>query len=781
MKKALLLLPLLTLVLFSSARVIEKTYHFNHYSITRSGDYDKIHFEGLLLSGKAGEPALPYLPVKIALPPGEIVETIEVIPNGLTDIPGKINLYPMQHSQPLSSDKTNEFIVDVNIYHSSQKFPQSLTGEISTYFLKGASIGMTSLTPVVYYPKEKRISYYSSITLKIHTRKSDQAVSALKNLKINKEDVVFLKKFVDNPQVINQYPLVKFTQGDYNILIITGSQYFSAFEPLEHLYLRRGLRSQLVDVNTINQQMTGLDLQEKIRNYIIQEYQGHGISYVVLGGDVNIIPARGFYCHVQSSSVYEDWNIPADLYYSALDGNWDNNGNQVWAEIGEDDLLPEVSVGRLPFNNLQEAQILINKSISYQDTPVVPELNKVLLLGEKLWENPETWGEDYLDLLIGNKMDNGYNTNGIYTTADIEKLYDKDLPQPWTSQQFLNTLSEGAPAIYHSGHASTQYNLRLFSWDLNDNMFSAMNGTEHNYGVIYSHGCYAGAFDDDCIAEDMLKLNTFAVEYIGNSRFGWFNEGQTEGPSEHLNREFVNALYHQQDYRIGFTHLKSKIASSGWVNAPGQWEEGALRWCYYCCNVLGDPVLGIWTDIPVAMQITCPPAVQAFSTQMSVHVNDGIGAVEGVTCAFLKGNQLYGAAVTDNTGTAVIQFDEIPVTTGQGEVVVSGYNRLATATPVSITGTVGITDISEYQEISVYPNPAAENIQLLFNSKESGSMDITLYSINGKAVGSKENIKYLSGINTFDFSGLIKDLPAGIYTLTVKTSKTARAFKIIKS
>jgi len=85
-----------------------------------------------------------------------------------------------------------------------------------------------------------------------------------------------------------------------------------------------------------------------MRNYIISEYQAHGIEYVLLGGDDELVPHRGFYCIVYSSSTYEDSDIPADLYYSALDGSWNDDGDGYWGEIGEDDLLPDISVARFP-------------------------------------------------------------------------------------------------------------------------------------------------------------------------------------------------------------------------------------------------------------------------------------------------------------------------------------------------------------------------------------------------------------------------------------------------
>ena len=110
---------------------------------------------------------------------------------------------------------------------------------------------------------------------------------------------------------------------------------------------------------------------EKIINFILQEYPNNNIEYVLLAGDVEHIPYRGFYCHVQSSSVYEDYNIPSDLYYSALDGNWSNNSNNKWGEIGEDDLLPEIPVARIPASNENDLNNMINKIKSYQDNSCI--------------------------------------------------------------------------------------------------------------------------------------------------------------------------------------------------------------------------------------------------------------------------------------------------------------------------------------------------------------------------------------------------------------------------
>jgi len=80
-----------------------------------------------------------------------------------------------------------------------------------------------------------------------------------------------------------------------------------------------------------------------------------------------------FFCEVQSSSLYSDDDIPADLYYSALDGTWNDDGDNLWGEIGEDDLLPDVSVGRMSFSNSAELANILNKSMMYQENPILGE------------------------------------------------------------------------------------------------------------------------------------------------------------------------------------------------------------------------------------------------------------------------------------------------------------------------------------------------------------------------------------------------------------------------
>jgi hypothetical protein len=146
--------------------------------------------------------------------------------------------------------------------------------------------------------------------------------------------------------------------------------------------------------------------------------------------------------------------------------------------------------------------------------------------------------------------------------------------------------------------------MRLNISDITNANFSQVNGTVHNYQLLYTQGCYDGAFDTPggCIAAKAVTIDNFLVAGIFNSRYGWFNQGTTDGPSQHLEREFVSSLYDDvlPEKHLGRAHMNSKIKTAPWVTLQGQneFEPGARRWCHYCCNVFGDPALEIWTGEP---------------------------------------------------------------------------------------------------------------------------------------------------------------------------------------
>jgi hypothetical protein len=644
-------------------------------------------------------------------------------------------------------------------------YPLSQTAEITTQFMNGYSVALSAFTPLKYYPASGEVSFYKKITIRIHTQNDIEANNALANLTATDKVLNRVKELVQNPDLVNLYPDKISDSDDYQLLIISPALFEDEFVTLIDLYRDRGLNTKIISTDSIYAASSGQDTQEKIRNFIIQEYQNYNIGYVLLGGDVEHIPYRGFYCHVQSSVVYEDYDIPADLYYSALDGTWNNNSNNKWGEIGEDDLLPEVSVGRIPASSTTDLNNLLNKIISYQNTTVLNELDKSILAGEELWSNPQTWGGDYLDLLIGHHEDNGYTTDGIPVDDNIEKLYDRDLGY-WSGTTLISKINQGKSFVYHAGHSNSTYVMRLNSSDITNSNFSQVNGVIHNYTLVNTIGCDCGSFDQsDCIAEKMVNIQNFAAAFIGNSRYGWFNEGQTEGPSPHLMREFVDALYHDKLYRIGDAFLESKIATAPWVNAPGQWEEGALRWCFYDNNVLGDPAMAIWTNEPIPIQVNYSPSIQPGTSSIDVSVTSGSDPVEGLTCAVLKEGVLYGVGITDTLGSTIVYLDPPITEIGNAELIISGYNCLPSSFPLIITSIEddGGNVLAPYETklYDNYPNPFNPSTRIKYQVASISHVSLVVYDVLGNEVAALVNEEKPAGSYEVNFNA--STLASGIY------------------
>ena len=78
------------------------------------------------------------------------------------------------------------------------------------------------------------------------------------------------------------------------------------------------------------------------------------------------VEIRKEYVNDEDDLNIQDYDIPADLYYASLDGNWNEDGDDKWGEEDEMDEGIELYIGRAPVNNEEDVNNFINKQILYQ-------------------------------------------------------------------------------------------------------------------------------------------------------------------------------------------------------------------------------------------------------------------------------------------------------------------------------------------------------------------------------------------------------------------------------
>ncbi len=669
MKNILLTLSLMLMMVFSvSAQVIEKTFYFSNPSFEKYQGYEQINFDNCVQRGEVGNPTLPWHSISLLLPQNTEAHDIEIEYSNFIDMEGSHLLYPYQAPRPLSVTEELPFEKNESIYASKEIYPSDYKSKVNTQYLNGYSFAFSGFTPVKYIPSEGKVSYAQSVTVRVTYTSSRDDKS--KMLNTSPEVMARVQRLAQNPESIGLYSdnSKQRKLDGYELLVITPQEWVSHFDEYKAFYDARGIRTKVVALEDIYYSYGyGRDEQEQIRYFIKNEYENEGIMMVLLGGDSKVVPYRGLYCRV--SEEYKD-KLPADMYYVCLDGTWNDDDDELWGEIGEDDLLPELAIGRMPFNNETQFNNMMHKTLEYQSNPVLGEFNDIILGGEHLGD--EYYGSTDLELLIGEQDKDGYTTIGIPEDYTFHRIYANGA-SGWSGTIFRNKINEvGGGYVHHVGHADYNYVAGWYTTSTNDDSFERLDGVNHNYNFFHSHGCICGDFTRTCMLETLVNISTGFVAATGNSRYGWYIPWG-DGPARHLHREFIDSYYNDRLPYIGTAFVEMKIQSAPFITE--MWgENGALRWNFYCINILGDVAVCPWLDEPFIPEIKYAPAIikGAASTEILIE-KDGV-AQNNFRCSLFHDEQLLAFGVTDDNGKTTLEFAEPLNVSGTMKLIITGPN-----------------------------------------------------------------------------------------------------------
>ena len=631
-----------------------------------------IEMENCFVSGNPGAPALPVYGVKLLLPAGESITSVEITTSNPITVFEGIDLDPVQ--APIALSYVGPFLPtpkNTGIYNVNAKYPTDLTHDAQTQYMCGYSVGIFSISPVQYNPVTGEVSYFSSINVQVHTSPTSEAAVAHSIFyRGNEFDRLRLKGKVFNPELGGSYgPIIKNTDEPViPYLLITTSALADYFNPLIDYKNSCGYFTEVITVSEIQSTYPGIDTPEKIRNCVIDYYENFSTSFVLLGADNEFLPHRGLYADMNGGSEV-DLDVPGDIYFAALDGNWDTNNNGIYGENNsENDLMSEVLIGRAAVDSPTEAMNWVNKQLMYQTNPVSNELENALMVGEDLgWV---TWGSDLKEEIHWGTP----STAGFPANFNVVTLYDTPSYTFSGMNDLRPLMNYGPNLLNHMGHASTTYMMKFNNGYVTDNNFTN-NGVNHNFSIIYSQGCYCGAFDNrltnpgqytgDCISESFNNIANSAVCMITNSRYGWGNNSGTNGPSQYYDRQFFDALFAEDISLIGEVNQDSKEDNIPYLN-------NATLWCYYELNLFGDPTLDIWTAEPMIMDPVYMPSIFVGADEFVIETP----GVAGALCAISDGEGLIGAAYSNQQGFAFIEFSDPVSTLDTLTVAVTAHNYM---------------------------------------------------------------------------------------------------------
>lgn len=353
--------------------------------------FDRIEIPGLVPFADIGKPILPRLITYVEVP--------KEVNIGIQSIEGSNAIiadydYQLAPAQPPASPvwtpdpaDSVELVFDEDVYGESSFYPSfgaRLVGESSdsAIIMRGRRLLEISFYPISYNPQSKDIMVYSNFVLRLNYSQPAQFTPPRAALRCEQFENIF-ERFLLNyrswgetvSEGIGSFPGAiqdQFfpasngfgTTACENLIIV----YDDFLVPAMRLAQWKNRTGLLTRVYTTTQVMNSVGspslTSNVIRTFIQSAYHTWRPSptYVLLFGDSNHIPTN--YDLINKApenshgpTYYYDQTagfIGSDLSYFTLDGN---------------DYIPDLFYGRISVDSLENASVIVNKTLKYEQTP----------------------------------------------------------------------------------------------------------------------------------------------------------------------------------------------------------------------------------------------------------------------------------------------------------------------------------------------------------------------------------------------------------------------------
>jgi len=639
--------------------------------------------------GRPGVPALPMETLRLVLPQGMELRDVQLRSEDWRPL---VDGQAITQREILASEGGPGADVADRFGFAGARQAQRVVMAGGQATLAGYSIGGVEILPV-RETAEGNLEYLASATLQIElavsvNRGHRREVQWPEQIERDRQRV---RSMVANPQDVERHapapgiapaqlqerrpgsPAARTERSEarpIDLLILTSEEMRASFQPLADRREAEGLASVIVSMDEVFATATpGADQQETIRNYLRDAWSRWGVSYVLLGGDAELIAPRYARSTYYPTDGYTD--VPSDLYYSAYDGTWNGDGNGIPGQPTDDvDVLAEVSLGRVPVDTPAEATAFIAKLFAYEEPANPQYLGRALFLSEVLF--PDDWipgdprpisldGAAYSEDLIFDQIIGGGNLMQSWRLYQNYTAYTGAVPETKTaSLDSMNTGHFGL--VNHIGHGF-YYNMSV--GDANIFADDANTLTNPNPFFIHALNCSSGAFDVDSLLERYLQ-NTGggAIGSAGSSRAAfpfWASLYQTA---------FFDEVFVLKNLRIGDAQKSARERFS--ISAT--WE-GGHRWTHLSYHLFGDPTMRLAVAEPRSAVVTHSNSIPLGSTSLTVSASAS-GGVLGAVVALSDGQGQLASAAFDAGGSAVIDLTGLSGEAGSLTLVVSGANLL---------------------------------------------------------------------------------------------------------
>lgn len=516
--------------------------------------------------------------------------------------------------------------------------------------------------------------------------------------------------------------------ADY--VIVTPAAFTGEFQTLAHWRTRQGLPAFVKTMESIVAEYPdGRDDAERVRMFLQDAHAQWGTRWVLLGGAPPSVPARTVH-----STFYGGLDFVSDLYFGALQGSWDADGDDVFGEgfitssdPGDSvDLHCDVFVGRAPVRTVAEAHDFVAKTLRLGFEPYAPTPHVALLSAEVLFPHPWIPGQPIT--LDGADIVEEAAASGMTATPGItiEKLYENWNDPRWPTAQPLT-----GPALLAALRA----------------------GTDFYIGFLFGRTGVITAGDDTLRASDFAGLTDAPrptqawlagieiEDFAGDSPGLAFARGATGGAATVIAPSTVSFPTVQRPYLDEFVHqaYPPNRKPVGEANAlskvpliPFTAYDGVNRVMQMETNLIGDPAARLRLGPAAPIAVDAPAAVTSGSPGFDVVVTSNGEPVADARVVAMIEDVDFALGVTDAEGHARLEL--APGSVGTAGLIANAPDGGVFETSMTVAPVVlGVGEGAARLALTApRPNPALASTR--FAGAVEGPAALELFDVGGRRV-----------------------------------------------
>ena len=562
-----------------------------------------------------GYPALPSRIFLIAFPPHARILSVDVGSQKLEFLP---DTYDIMCTKPIvpsgeSDDDVRSLLSEYRraketIWSTDRYFPERAGEYLGTDYHGSIPVVKVRFTPFSYNPLTRNVRIVHELIVDVSY--NDGPVPSGDSREIHYSQSKGISSLIDDISYLETGDAMNSLEimSDETSLLIIGSESLQAhLNTFIDSKRNMGYRVEFSSIEDVYSTSEGFEDTEKIRNFVRNKFLHSRIDYLLIIGDIHQIPMKEFYPNPDNH--WRTGLIPSDLYYAELTGHWDSDGDGYYGEYGEDDidLMPEIHVGRIPFNDPVVVSNILQKTIEYEQDHGVWKTQTLLIGAMNNFYNEDNNGYDFYRTDGANLMEK--IKESIFVNMDAKTLYEKEglNPSEYNCDYPLtidNVISSWSMASYGCAiwWAHGIYNAAMRKWwavddgdwipesnEMNCESFISVNN--HPVGgryqpIVFANSCDNGRPEKENLGKVLLKDASTGI--ISATRTTWYVLGWddfSDGGNASMAFCFWDALAKKSQTvgeAINYSRLKYH------TNFNDIWQHLANIYSY---NYYGDPTL----------------------------------------------------------------------------------------------------------------------------------------------------------------------------------------------